>query len=276
MRLSVPGPRVLLLTLVGACANDAASPKADEASPAPEDSGEPPAPDDSGEPPAPDCGRGTPSEGLSARVTTTGHAFSGDPWTCSVRNLVDPIGDGVTIAYNVRSDSELEVLEETANSITVGVPYPEEVGSGIWGFFQDAECEVTLTDSADCSVELSSEAEVGWFDPRSAVAVDLTVRTTTGVRYVSASGFGRPPSRAWGVGYRGQFTFEYSPYVPWYPRGWYPPFYDWYRNGELVYSGYVGALSDVVWSDVISVTVRHIREDGLELRGEARITVPIF
>ena len=51
MRLSVPGSRVLLLLLVGACANDPASTKADEAPPAPEDSGEPPAPEDSGEPP---------------------------------------------------------------------------------------------------------------------------------------------------------------------------------------------------------------------------------
>lgn len=257
MRLSVPGPRVLLLTLVGACANDPASPKADEASPAPEDSGEPPAPDDSGEPPAPDCGRGTPSEGLSAEAAHGGDAFSGDLWTCSVRNLVDPIGDGVTIAYDLRSDSEIEVVEETADGITVVVPYPEEVSDNPhWGLFRRPGCRFTVTDSAGCSVEVYDERSGGaWFDPRTEADITLDVRTdsSTGerIRYISASWRSDPPTGPWA-----------------------PPVFDWYRNGELVASvDYPFVLMDFEAGDEIRTTIRWVREDGLELRGEASITV---
>lgn len=247
MRLSVPGPRVLLLSLVGACANDPASPKADEA---------PPTPEDSGEPSAPDCGRGTPSEGLTAEPAPGGDAFSGDLWTCSVRNLVDPIGDGVTIAYDLGSDSEVEVVEETADGITVVVPYPEEVSDIRWGRFDHPWCRFTVTDSAGCSVEVSDERAGGaWFDPRTEAGINLSIMTDSWTgepsRYISASYDSDPPSWRWAR-----------------------PVFDWYRNGELVASvDYPFVLLDFETGDVIRTTIRWVREDGLELRGEASIFV---
>jgi hypothetical protein len=186
-------------------------------------------------------------------VTVSGDAFSGDPWTCTVRNLVDPVGEGVSIAFDLRYDGELEVVEETANSITVLVPYPDEVGGGISGMFEWADCFVMLTDSAGCSVELSSAQSVAWFDPRADAGIALTVRTDSSIgepyRYVSPS-WDVPPTAGWGY-----------------------PTFDWYRNGLLVESGYTGTLTDIETGDEVRAVIRHVRDDGLELRGEDTIVV---
>jgi hypothetical protein len=237
-------PVLAFAGLVG-CREGQGTPKVEDA---PQDTA-PPVDGDTADDSGSDCGRGSPSAALSARVTSSGEAFSGEAWSCTVDDVVDPIGEGVTLTHTTRLDGA-EVVDETDRSRTLRVPYPDPVSDNDqWGLFRWAACSVTLTDSAGCSVEVrQDEYDDGWYDPRTPADIRLDrvvdLATGEGTKYMGASYSSDPPTSGWAL------SFE------------------WYRNGErLDDSGSFIDTTGFAHRDEVRAVIVWDRGD-IELRGE--------
>ena len=227
------------LALVG-CGNS----KEDDASleTSPGDSGSELVEDTGSQPETDDCSPGGPSAGLTATVTADGDAFSGQEWTCTVTDVVDPLGDGVTVAIQ-NSYGAVEVVSESDSHQTVVVPFPEEVSENdYWGLFEWTGCRVTLVDSAGCSTDILGEGG-GWFDPRTPAEVEVfrLSEEWLGISYDSD-----PPTGPW--------TLEFH----------------WFVNGEAREGHSSGALSTEGLSagDVARVEIVWESDEGIRLVGE--------
>ena len=198
-------------------------------------------PDDSGSEDTDDCSPDGPSAGLTATVTADGGAFSGQEWTCTVTNLVDPLGDGVTVTIQ-NAYGSVEVVSQSDSHQTVVVPFPEQVSDNRWGLFEGTQCRVTIVDSAGCSSEISGRGG-GWYDPRTPASVHVFRMSEEwlGISYSST-----PPTGPW--------TLEFH----------------WSVNGEAREGHPTGALSTEGLSagDVARVEIVWESGEGIRLVGE--------